>query len=238
MRGRLYSILKEHLDPKFWQPHFEKQSKGLHAIIKRLQKDRATPIFVSMFIDYPTSNMHSAVILRTQDSMFGNYMFEGTGPHHGDFCSISAFDKDEQDSVRWYDMIYKSVKSKNKQANDRLFSTYPPPATSSVEVFDTEKDEHFYRGFLGGVIHREDGAEYVRFGEKGATIDKQREMGVDVCTVINRDNFDLFAIPLSIEREKEYYKKTMEEMQYLSGFAPPLPRHVVSVPPGRSDECG
>jgi hypothetical protein len=215
----LYAILKKVTEP-YWEPAlYDGQSKGMTALIEKLRREEAKPMFVSMYIDYPTSNMHSAVILHpTRKTKFGNYMFEGTGPHHGDFCSTQDFSAAEKESVRWYDSIHRAVKAQNKAAKDRMFTMYPPPLPISRK-FDTEKDEHFYRGFLGGVLE----GEYVRFVEKGASLSSLREMGIDVCTVINDDNFDLIAVPSTSEQSKPYYIKTVEEMKYLAGFMPPLP---------------
>ena len=187
----------------------------LKALMGKLRRENAQPMFVSMYIDYPTSNMHSAVILQcAPENPFGNYMMEGTGPNHGDFCTYQSFGEEEKESVEWYNGVYEAVKSKNKAANDRMFTMYAPPIPASRE-FDAGGDEHFYRGFLGGVL---DG-EYVRFTEKNET--SLKEMGVDICKVIHTQQFDLVKIPPP--SEEPYYKTAMEEMEYVAGLAPPLP---------------
>jgi hypothetical protein len=217
----LYGILRKLTDPYWEPPMYDGQSKGMTALIEKLRREKLQPMFVSMYIDYPTSNMHSAVILVGER---GNYMFEGTGPHHGDFCTIQEFSEEQRGSVIWYDMIHKAVKAQNKAARDRIFTMYPPPVPSIERRFDTGQDEHFYKGFLGGVI----GNQYMRFIEKGGDIGGLKEEGIDVCSVINTHDYDLVPVPSVDDQAMEYYTKTVSEMQYLSGLAPPLPPNAPS----------
>lgn len=193
--------------------------EGIQALVEFLHREGAEPLFTSMYIDYKDSNLHSAVMIKTQEgSRLGNILMEGTGAHHGDFCSLTRFSLDQQESVAWYTALCNEVKEQNRLAGERIFSVYSGPKNSSVDEFDQTTDEKFYVGFLGAVNRN---GEYGRFIEKGGDIEHLQETGVELCDVINRHRFAL----AGVKGQHNVDSDVSNELNHIAALAPPLPTY-------------
>jgi hypothetical protein len=210
----LFSILRTAL-----YSNLKGLDEGVEALIVMLKKEGAEPLFTSMYIDYHDSNLHSAVMIKTHEtSRLGNILMEGTGTHHGDFCSLTQFSRDQQESVGWYTALSNEIKEQNKLAGERRFGLYSGPKNSATDEFDQDVDEKFYVGFLGAVTRN---GEYVRFIEKGGDIEHLKETGVELCDVINKHRFEL----ASVKGQERVDKAVSDELEHIAALAPPLPEY-------------